>query len=80
MKCSRERSMWSRNRGIMGNGHVSREEILQYLELQHNGKEQTAQIHKLVSGRRIHFKYMAEEIKRNGTLKSMYAASYTGNG
>ena len=64
----------------MGIGDVSKEEVLQYLELRDNDKERTAQIYKLVSGRRIHFKYMAEEIKRNGTLKSMYAASYTGNG
>ena len=64
----------------MGIGDVSKEEVLQYLELRDNDKELTAQIYKLVSGRIIHFKYMAEKPRETAHFEGMCTACYAGNG
>jgi hypothetical protein len=58
---------------------VSKEEALEYLKLREVDKEQAAQIYELVGGRMVHLKYMADKIKRNGTLKGMCTACYTEN-
>jgi hypothetical protein len=47
---------------------VSKEEALQYLKLRKIDEKQAAQIYKLVGGRMIHLRSMADE---NGTLEGM---------
>src|SRR5580698_5439070 len=60
-------------------GDVGEEEALEYLKLREIDKELAAQVYELVGGRVIHLKYMADKIKRNGTLEGMYIASHTEN-
>jgi hypothetical protein len=55
---------------------VSKEEALQYLKLREIDEELAGQIHELVGGRIIHLKSIADEIKRNSTLKDMRKAMF----
>jgi hypothetical protein len=59
---------------------VSKEEALQYLELQEIDKEQTAQIYELVGSRMAHLSFVADQIKnKNQTLKGMCTPCYAEN-
>jgi hypothetical protein len=56
---------------------VSKEEALQYLKAREIDEEQAAQIHKLVGGRMIHLKSIADDIKSDGTLEDIRRAMFS---
>ena len=55
---------------------MSKEEALQYLKLRKIDEEQATRIYKLVGGRMIHLKNMADKIEGGGTLEGMCIACY----
>jgi hypothetical protein len=58
---------------------VSKEEALQYLKLQKINEEQAAQIYRLVGGRMVHLKSIADDIKENRTFEGMCTVCYAEN-
>jgi hypothetical protein len=58
---------------------VSKEEALQYLKLQKINEEQAAQIYRLVGGRMVHLKSIADDIKENRTFEGMCTVYYAEN-
>ena len=59
---------------------MSKEEALQYLKLREIDEEQAAHIYKLVGGRMIHLKSIADGVRADITLEGMCAACYAENG